>query len=71
MPLLMMFGSTRHLTPEILSQAEKLRVELKDLPERLIRRRIRDYLDRARQNIGPIATAGLAPLDDEFDFPRH
>jgi hypothetical protein len=70
MPLLMIFGATKHLTPEILAQAEKLRVELKDLPERLIRRRIRDYLDRARQNIGPIATAGLAPLDDEIDFRR-
>jgi hypothetical protein len=66
----MIFGATKHLTPEILIQAEKLRVELKDLPERLIRRRIRDLLDRARQNIGPIATAGLAPLDDETDFRR-
>ena len=66
LPLLMELGTARYLTPEIIAEAESLRDELKDLPDRVVRRRVRDHLDRARHRLGPIAKAGLAPLDEEF-----
>ncbi len=68
LPLMMELGTARYLTPELLSEAERLREEMKDLPERIVRRRIRDHLDRARRSLGPIAMAGVGELDDEFDL---
>jgi hypothetical protein len=66
LPLMMELGAARHLTPELLAEAESLREELKDLPDRVVRRRIRDHLDRARCRLGPIAKAGVGELDDEL-----
>ena len=66
LPLLMELSTARELTPELFAEADKLREELKDLPDRVVRRRIRDYLDRARRSLGPIATAGVGDLVDEL-----
>lgn len=66
LPLLMELGTARYLTPELLTEADTLREELKDLPERVVRRRIRDHLDSARRRLGPIAKAGVRELDDEL-----
>lgn len=65
LPLLMVLGNASQLTPELMIEAETLRSELKDLPERLVRRQIRDHLDRARMSIGPIASQGMAVNDAE------
>jgi hypothetical protein len=62
---MMQLGTARYLTPELMAEAESLREELRDLPDRAVRRRVREYLDRARRRIGPIARAGLGELDDE------
>lgn len=59
LPLLMILGNANHLTPEIMAEAERIRAELKDMPERVIRRRVRDHLDRAKSRIGPIASLGI------------
>ncbi len=67
LPLTMELGTARYLTPELLHEAEKLREELRDLPERVVRRRIRDHLDRARRRVGSIARSGLDELDDEIE----
>ena len=64
---MMELGTTRYLTSELLEEAERLREEWKDLPERVVRRRIRDLLDKARRRLGPIALAGLGELDDEIE----
>lgn len=56
LPLVMAFGSATHLTRELMAEAENLRASLKELPERLIRRKVRDYLDNAR------AKLDLAPV---------
>ena len=64
LPLVMELGEARYLTPELMAHAESLREELKDLPDRVVRRRVRDLLDRARRRLGPIAEAGLKELDD-------
>lgn len=64
LPLLLELGSARYLTPELLTEADSLRDELRGLSDRVIRRRVRDHLDRARQRLGPIARAGQSGGDD-------
>lgn len=66
LPLVMGVGSARFLTPELIIEAERIREGLKELPDRIVRRRVRDYLDRARRTRGPIAKAGVYELDDEI-----
>lgn len=67
LPLLMVMQDASRLSPELLSEAEILRGDLKDLPERVIRRQVRDHLDRARSRIGPIANLGMEETDDVED----
>jgi hypothetical protein len=64
LPLLMVIGGATQLTPELIAEAENLRSKLKDLPERVVRRQIRDHLDKARSRIGPIANLGMDEVDD-------
>jgi len=52
------------LTPDLLEEAESLREEVGHLPDRIIRRRVRDHLDAARRRIGPVALTGLDGGDD-------
>lgn len=59
LPLLMIWGSLGQLSPELMAEAESLRSQLSDLPERIIRRRVRDHLDRARAALGPISNQGM------------
>ena len=66
LPLMMQLRTTRYLTPELMTEAENLRDELKDLPDRVVRRRVRDHLDDARRRLGPIAKSGVADLDDDL-----
>ncbi len=64
LPLLMVIGGVTQLTPELIAEAENLRAQLKDLPERVVRRQVRDHLDKARSRIGPIAKLGMDEIDD-------
>jgi hypothetical protein len=64
LPLLMVLGNAAHLTPELMLEAENIRSQLKDLPERLVRREVRDRLDRAKARIGPIAGQGMDEVDE-------
>ena len=66
LPLMMELGTARYLTPELLAEAENLREEMRGLPDRVVRRKVRDHLDRARLRLGPIAMAGVGELDDEL-----
>ena len=50
--------------PELLEVAEKVRMDATGLEERLVRRRVRDEMDRARTRLGPIAQEGMAALED-------
>jgi hypothetical protein len=67
LPLMMDLGTARYLTPELLAEAESLREDLKSLPDRIVRRRVRDHLDRARLRLGPIAKAGLTEIADDIE----
>ena len=64
LPLLMVLGNAAQLTPELMAEAQAIRLQLKDLPERLVRREVRDRLDRARARIGPIAGLGMDEVDE-------
>jgi hypothetical protein len=71
LPLLMIMGNASYLTPDLMVEAENLRSQLKDLPERVIRRQVRDHLDRARSRIGPISKLGMEDDDEtlQLDSP--
>ncbi|MFJ2480658.1 hypothetical protein ACIOWE_10310 [Pseudomonas sp. NPDC087598] len=64
LPLLMILGNASQLTPELIAEAGTIREQFKDLPERLIRRHVRDGLDRAKASIGPIANQGMDAIED-------
>jgi hypothetical protein len=64
LPLLMVIGGATQLTQELIAEAENLRTKLKDLPERVVRRQVRDHLDKARSRIGRIANLGMDEVDD-------
>lgn len=54
------------LPPELLVAAEQVRERMKSMPEHVIRREVRDTLDRGRQRIGPLVEGGLDGLIDEL-----
>lgn len=58
LPVGIEYGVVSYWTPELLAEAEKIREELTGMPEYVRRRHVRDYLDKARMKIGPIAQAG-------------
>lgn len=49
-----------------MAEAGTLREQFKNLPERLIRRNVRDGLDRAKASIGPIASQGIDAIDESI-----
>ncbi|WP_157256668.1 hypothetical protein [Methyloversatilis discipulorum] len=64
LPLLMVLGGATSLTPDLMAEAESIRAQLKEMPERVVRRQVRDYLDRAKSRIGPIAKMGINDVDN-------
>ncbi|HFP9415820.1 TPA: hypothetical protein ACHOY2_003555 [Klebsiella variicola subsp. variicola] len=69
LPLLMMIDNATKLTPELVVEAENIRKQFIDLPERMIRRNVRDSLDKAKSYIGPLSKAGMeSGLDDFADL---
>ncbi|MEN4873177.1 hypothetical protein [Kosakonia cowanii] len=66
LPLLMMIDNAAKLTPELVIEAESIRKKFIDLPERMIRRNVRDSLDKAKSYIGPISKAGMESGFDDY-----
>ena len=52
------------LTRELIEEASLVRAEMKNLPERVIRRRVRDHLDQQRRKSGPLTSRGLGASID-------
>jgi hypothetical protein len=67
LPVVMEPHFVRFLTPDLLEEANRIRAEMKTVPERVIRRRIRDYLDNARSRLGPLAQRGVETIFDEIE----
>ncbi len=55
------------LTKDLIEEATRIRAEMKDKPEWVIRRRIRDHLDEARRRLGPLAAQSLDTLFEVTD----
>lgn len=66
LPVLLEPRLVRFLTPDLLDEASRIRKEMKDVPERVTRRRIRDHLDEARRRMGPLAQRGVETFFDEI-----
>jgi hypothetical protein len=52
---------------DLIEEATRIRAEMKDKPEWVIRRRIRDHLDEARRRLGPLAAQSLDTLFEITD----
>jgi hypothetical protein len=55
------------LTRDLIEEATRIRAEMKDKPEWVIRRRVRDHLDEARRRLGPLAAQSLDTLFEVTD----
>jgi hypothetical protein len=56
----------RFLTRDLLAEATRIREEMRGLPERVTRRRIRDHLDAARRRMGPLSDKGADLFFEEI-----
>lgn len=60
LPLVVELEIAEFLPAELIEVAERVRTESEGLPERIIRRRVRDAVDEAKRRRGPITEAGLS-----------
>ena len=51
---------------ELVDLAEEIRRQYEGLPERVIRRKVRDELDRAKRRVGPIVRGGVSGMKKEL-----
>lgn len=63
-PLMIEPRIVQFLTKELLDEAQAIRKQMEGTPERVISRKVRDYLDAARQRMGPIAARGVETFYD-------
>ena len=64
LPIALDVGSFAELPADLLSEAERIRKEAGDLPEYIIRRRVRDCLDKAKRRPGRIVEEGVQAVLD-------
>lgn len=64
LPIALDVGSFAELPADLLSEAERIRKEAGDLPEHIIRRRVRDCLDKAKRRPGRIVEEGVRTVLD-------
>ena len=62
MPIFLDLGS-QELPADLLSVAERVRKDAAGLSERVVRRKVRDGIDRAKRKMGPIAQEGVAGIE--------
>ena len=52
------------LPPELIEAADELRSQLEGQPPHVIQRRVRDFLMRAQEEIGPLGAGGTAGMQE-------
>jgi hypothetical protein len=67
LPLLTDISRYEFLPRELIDRADELRQEMSDVDERIVRRRIRDELDRLKLTLGPQALAGIRGMEDNLN----
>lgn len=68
LPLIVAGDILYELPNELIQLADQVRANNQGLPERIVRRKVRDALDRARRRVGPIAQAGISGIEERLDF---
>jgi hypothetical protein len=66
LPTFLELSVTESLSPEMIETANTVREQYRNLPERVIRRNVRDALDEAKARQGEIAAGGLDDIEDEL-----
>ncbi len=66
LPLMLDVGALDVVSSELLDVADRVRADLDGLPERVVRRRIRDAMDGERLKRGPIAEKGLGVVEEDL-----
>ena len=62
LPLIFDYGPLDEIDPALLAEADRIREENSGLEEHVIRRQVRDFLDRARRSRGPASSKGVDAL---------
>jgi hypothetical protein len=65
LPLMLNMAILDAVPEDLLMLAEELRHELRDLPPRVVRRKIKETLEDARRLLGPTAKAGEVGLTED------
>lgn len=68
LPVVLDVGMLNELPPDLLDEAERIRREARDLPEHVVRRRVRDCLDTAKRQPGRIVQEGVNSVLDAISF---
>jgi hypothetical protein len=71
LPLLTDISRYEFVPVSLINRADELRAEAADLDERVVRRRIRDQLDRMKLTLGPEALAGIRGVEDQLKRRIH
>ena len=66
LPLTLEPSLVQYLTPALIDEAEAIRKRLVGVPQRVVKREVRDMLDRARLRIGPVGRAGMRDVSEEI-----
>ena len=64
LPIALDIGFFADLPSDLLDEAERIRREAGDLPEHIVRRRVRDCLDSAKRRPGQMFREGIQPVLD-------
>ncbi len=64
LPIALDMGSFAELPSDLLDKAERIRREAGDLPEHIVRRRVRDCLDEAKRRRGHMSKEGIQTVLD-------
>ena len=64
LPIALDIGSFAELPSDLLNEAERIRREAGDLPEHIVRRRVRDCLDSAKRRPGHMTREGIQTVLD-------
>ena len=66
LPLLTDISRYEFIPKEFIERADEFRRDFGDLEERIVRRRIRDALDKMKQERGPEALAGIGGMEQRL-----
>ena len=67
LPIALDVGILEKIPEDLMREAERIRTEAKDLPEHIIRRRVRDCLDAAKRRPGRIMARGIQTVLDAIN----